>query len=46
MHTEGLHGEVFVNTEDGVNAEPRDEILNGREDNLIMCHRLGQESIN
>lgn len=46
MHTEGLHGEVFVNAEDGVNAEPRDEILNEREDNLIMCHRLGQESIN
>lgn len=46
MHTEGLHREVFVNAEDGVNAEPCDEILNEREDNLIMCHRLGQESIN
>lgn len=38
--------EVFVKAEVGVNSEPRDEILNKRDDNLIMCHRLGQDSIN
>lgn len=46
MHTEGLHREVFVNAEDGVSAESHDETLNEREDNLMMCHRLGQEPIN
>lgn len=38
--------EVFVKAEVGVNSEPRDEILNKRDDNLIMCRRLGQDSIN
>lgn len=34
-----------MKAKDGVNSEPRDEILNKREDNLIMPHGLGTDSI-
>lgn len=34
-----------MKAKDGVNSEPCDEILNKREDNLIICHSLGTDSI-